>query len=47
VRLFGAPLDLKFAKDYPIVSVYRVQGEEEPHVYLLILEPLRHELENL
>ena len=25
---FGAPLDLEFAEDLPIVSFYRVQGEE-------------------
>jgi hypothetical protein len=27
---FGAPLDLEFAKDPPVVSFHRVQGEEEP-----------------
>ena len=25
---FGAPLDLEFAEDLPIVSFHRVQGEE-------------------
>ena len=26
---FGTALDLEFAKDFPIVSFHRVQGEEE------------------
>jgi hypothetical protein len=33
---FGAPLDLQFAKDFPIVSLHRVQGEEQPLTHLLI-----------
>ena len=33
---FGAPLDLEFAKDLPIVSLDRVQGEEEPLANLVI-----------
>ena len=29
-QLRCAPLDLEFAEDLPIVSLYRVHGEEEP-----------------
>ena len=43
---FGAPLDLEFAKDFPIVSFHRVQGEEQPLAHLLIRESLRHEVED-
>src|SRR5579864_1222685 len=43
---FGAPLDLEFAKDFPIVSFHHVQGEEKSLAHLLIRESLRHELED-
>ena len=43
---FGAPLDLEFAKDFPIVSFHRIQGEKKPLADLLIGEALRHELED-
>src|SRR6266581_31617 len=43
---FGAPLDLEFAKDFPIVSFHRVQGEEQPLAHLLIRESLSHEVED-
>jgi hypothetical protein len=43
---FGAPLDLEFAKDFPIVSFHGVQGEEKPLAYLLIRESLSHEVED-
>ncbi len=43
---FGAPLDLEFAKDVPIVSFHRVQGEEQPLAHLLIGESLRNEVED-
>ncbi len=42
---FGAPLDLEFAKDLPIVSLDRVQGEEEPLANLVIGESLSNEPE--
>ncbi len=44
---FGAPLDLEFAKDLPIVSLDRVQGEEEPLANLVIGESLSNEPEDL
>src|SRR5438105_5569879 len=43
---FGAPLDLEFAKDFPIVSFHRIQGEEQPLAHLLIGESGSHELED-
>ena len=43
---FGAPLDLEFAKDFPIVSFHRVQGEEKPLANLLIRESLSNEVED-
>ena len=36
---FGAPLDLEFAKDPPIVAFDRVQGEEQPLSDFMIREP--------
>ena len=44
---FGAPLDLEFAEDLPIVSFHRVQGEEEPLANLVIGESLSNEPEDL
>src|SRR5215469_6918064 len=41
---FGPPLHLKFAEDLPIVSLHRVQGEEQLLANLLIRESLRNEL---
>ena len=43
---FGAPLDLEFAKDSPIVPFHRTQGEEQPLANLLIRESLSHEVED-
>src|SRR5712691_5079473 len=43
---FGAPLDLEFAKDFPIVSFHRTQGEEQPLAHLLIGESGSHEVED-
>src|SRR6266566_2961775 len=43
---FGAPLDLEFVKDFPIVSFHRVQGEEQPLAHLLIREALSHEVKD-
>src|SRR5438105_6501672 len=43
---FGAPLDLEFAKDSPIVSFHRAQGEEQPLANLLIRESGSHEVED-
>src|SRR5690348_15097827 len=43
---FGAPLDLEFSKDFPIVPFHRVQGEEQPLAHLLIREALSHEVED-
>src|ERR1700693_4121757 len=43
---FGAPLDLEFAKDFPIVPFHSTQGKEQPLAYLLIRESLRHEVED-
>src|SRR5258708_8054125 len=43
---FGAPLDLEFIKDFPIVSFHRVQGEEQPLANLLIREALSNEVED-
>src|SRR5437868_10761548 len=43
---FGAPLDLEFVKDFPIVPFHRVQGEEQPLAHLLIGEALSHEVED-
>src|SRR5713226_2629190 len=43
---FGAPLDLEFAKDFPIVSFHRVQGEEKPLAHLMIGESGSHEVED-
>jgi len=42
---FGAPLDLEFVKDFPIVSFHRVQGEEKPLANLMIRESLSNEVE--
>ena len=42
---FGAPLDVEFAKDVPIVSFHRVQGEEKPLANLMIRESLSNEVE--
>ncbi len=42
---FGAPLDLEFVKDFPIVSFHRVQGEEQPLANLMIRESLSNEVE--
>jgi len=33
---FGTPLDLKFAKDIPVVPFHSTQGEEKPLAHLLI-----------
>ena len=41
---FGAPLDLQFAKDNPIVSFNSTQGEEKPLANLTIRESLGNEL---
>src|SRR2546425_12110617 len=43
---FGAPLDLEFAKDFPIVSFHRIQGQEKPLAHLLIGESGSHEVED-
>jgi len=43
---FGAPLDLEFAEDLPIVSFHRVQGEEEPLSNFVIPESLTYEAED-
>src|SRR5258708_17146749 len=43
---FGAPLDVEFIKDFPIVSFHRVQGEEQPLANLLIREALSNEVED-
>jgi len=43
---FGAPLDVQLAKDFLIVSLHGVQGEDQPLAHLLIGEALRHELED-
>lgn len=43
---FGAPLDLKFTKDVPVVSFDGIQGQEEPLTNLMIRQALRHEAEN-
>ena len=43
---FGAPLDLEFVKDFPIVSFHCVQVEEQPLTHLLIGEALSHEVED-
>ena len=43
---FGASLDLEFAKDFPIVSFHRTQGEEQPLAHLLIGESGGHEVED-
>jgi len=43
---FGALLDLELAKDFLIVSLHGVQGEDQPLAHLLIREPLRHDLED-
>jgi len=43
---FGAPLDLEFAEDLPIVSFHRVQGEEEPLSNFVIRESLTYEAED-
>ena len=37
---FGAPLDLEFAEDFPVVPFHRVQGEEEPLADLVVRESL-------
>ena len=37
---FGAPLDLQFVEDFPVVPFHRVQGQEEPLANLLIRESL-------
>jgi hypothetical protein len=41
---FGAPLDLKFAKDFSIVPFNSIQGEEKPFANLTIRESLGNEL---
>ena len=41
---FGAPLDLQFAVDNPIVSFNSTQGEEKPLANLTIRESLGNEL---
>src|SRR3977135_2818198 len=43
---FGAPLDLEFAEDLPIVSFHRVQGEEEPLTNFVVGKSLTDEAEN-
>ena len=43
---FGAPLDLEFVKDFPIVSFHRVQGKEKPLANLMIRESLSNEVED-
>ena len=42
---FGAPLDLEFAKDFPIVPFDRAQGEEKPLANLTIRESLGNQLQ--
>ncbi len=42
----GAPLDLEFAKDFPIVSFHRVQGEEKPLANLMVRASLSNEVEH-
>ncbi len=37
---FGAPPNLEFAKDVPVVSFDGNDGEEEPLAYLTVREPL-------
>ena len=41
---FGAPLDLKFAKDFPIVPFNSIQGKEKPLANLTIRESLGNKL---
>ena len=43
---FGAPLNLEFAKDIPIVPFHRTQGEEQPLAHFLIGESGSHEVED-
>jgi len=43
---FGAPLDAELAKDIPIVTFHRAQGEEQPLAHLLIRESGSHEVED-
>ncbi len=43
---FGAPLDLEFAEDLPIVSFHRVQGEEEPLSNFVVRESFINEAEH-
>lgn len=43
---FGAPLDLEFAEDLPVVPFHRVQGEEELRANLSIREPLGNEVQD-
>jgi len=42
---FGAPLDLEFVKDNPIVPFNSTQGQEKPRANLTIRESLGNELE--
>ena len=43
---FGAPLDLEFGEDLPIVSFHRVQGEEESLSNFVVRESLTYEAED-
>lgn len=43
---FGAPLDLEFAKDLPVVAFHCVQGQKQALADLLIGEPLSHKMEH-
>lgn len=43
---FSAPLDLKLAEDFLIVSFDRFQGEDQPLANLLIRLPLSDEAQN-
>src|SRR5690348_17964014 len=43
---FSAPLDLEFAKDFPIVSFHRTQSDEQPLANLLIRTSGSDELED-
>src|SRR5579859_727939 len=43
---FGTPLNAKFAKDFPIVSFHRVQGEEKPLTHLLIRKSLSNQVQD-
>ena len=41
---FGAPLDVEFTKNLPVVPFYRIQGNKQPLANLTIREALGNEL---